>query len=778
MHTGIIDFKENITFPDVVPTALCFDSFIKDIERREAREQTIKAEFYRFLLKKIQAYPGVHQLIDPYAAYKYENVLELVYTALSTTLEDERTFYWALATPLPDKVIYCTTAFERFITAESNEILKALEQDADGFKARQVEFVYRVILEKLYHFPSYLRTDTVYKRINPDTGLMKYYRIHTDTSYVTVKVKGQLPELNPELIESYLYEGAGADVLEKALPLSMFRLEGFSTITIEDYTAQQAIENVRLALVNHSSEQMETYNLVINSLQALAGDPDIDFGLLPFLRVNGKLIFDGNECYNSIIIKSAKDTGMARESFYSLVDNYLKNPRAVFFSSITREKRERYFFLRTLSDAGVQSYAVLPVYYNQRLAGIVEIYSRKKILFYETLLSKLETVIPLLAQLLEETAEKFDAQIEALIKDKFTTLQPAVEWKFNEVAWNYLQASGEDHEQGEMATVQFTEVFPLYGAIDIRNSTVARNDALQNDAELLKQVLSETIADLHGIAELETSMRFKHLSESWLSRIDTMIETHDEAALKGYFQNVVNPVLLHLKDEYPGVVDILAPYETVVDEINGEGFKHRRALEHSIKLINNSLNNYFFKAQAALHNIYPCYFEKFRTDGIEYDIFTGQSLAPDKPFTLQVLKDFRSWQLKSMIEIARLTEALLPFMALPLKTTQLIFVHSTPIDITFRLDERRFDVEGAYNIRYEVIKKRIDKVLIKGTDERLTQPGKIAVVYFTDQEAAEYKGYARAFQQQKMLAQDIEELELDELQGVSGLRALRVAVIF
>jgi hypothetical protein len=117
-------------------------------------------------------------------------------------------------------------------------------------------------------------------------------------------------------------------------------------------------------------------------------------------------------------------------------------------------------------------------------------------------------------------------------------------------------------------------------------------------------------------------------------------------------------------------------------------------------------------------------------------------------------------------------------MSLPLKTTQLIFVHSTPIDITFRLDERRFDVEGAYNIRYEVIKKRIDKVLIKGTDERLTQPGKIAMVYFTDQEAAEYKAYARAFQQQNMLGQDIEELELDELQGVSGLRALRVSVIF
>ena len=778
MQTTVIDFKENISFPDVVEQTLCFDSFIKDIEARIGREQTIKAEFYRFLLKKINTYPDAHEAIDPFNAFKYEKILELVYTALSATIVDEKHLYWALATPMPDKIVYSTRAFADFISADSGKILKALEKDQEGFKERQVEFVYRVILEKLYHFPSYLRTDTIYQRINPDTRLMKYYRIHTDTSYVTVKVNGELPDLNPELIESYLYEGAGADILEKIIPLSMFSLEGFSIVTIEDYTAQQAIENVRLALVNHSFDQKEMYNQVIHSLQALAGDADIDFGLLPFLRVNGKLIFNSNECYNSIIIKSAKDTGIAEEAFYSLVNTYIDNPRAIFYSSITNEKKERHFFLKALSEAGIQSYAVLPVYYNQRLSGIMEIYSRKKILFYETLLSKLETVIPLLAQLLQESIEKFDAEIEAIIKDKFTMLQPAVEWKFNEAAWNFLQQSKSEKDPLEIATVQFDEVFPLYGAIDIRNSTVARNTALHHDALLLKQILSEILCELGKILDQEAKAKFDSLCENWMPKIDTMMEMHDEAMLKTFFQNVINPVLFHFKDTHPESVTVLERYEMAVDEISGDGYKHRRALEHAIKLINNSLTNYFRKAQAELSKLYPCYFEKFRTDGVEYDIFTGQSLAPDKPFTFKILKEFRSWQLSSMIEVARLTEALLPFMALPLKTTQLIFVHSTPIDITFRLDERRFDVEGAYNIRYEVIKKRIDKVMVKGTNERLTQPGTIAIVYFSDQEAVEYKQYISAFQQKGLLLKTIEELELEDLQGVSGLRALRVQVVY
>jgi hypothetical protein len=111
-----------------------------------------------------------------------------------------------------------------------------------------------------------------------------------------------------------------------------------------------------------------------------------------------------------------------------------------------------------------------------------------------------------------------------------------------------------------------------------------------------------------------------------------------------------------------------------------------------------------------------------------------------------------------------------------LLTTQLIFVHSTAIDISFRKDERRFDVEGGYNIRYQVVKKRIDKVRIRDTGERLTQPGKIAIIYFNDKEAEEYEGYIRYLQEKGKLELGIERLELEDLQGVSGLRALRVGV--
>ena len=103
-------------------------------------------------------------------------------------------------------------------------------------------------------------------------------------------------------------------------------------------------------------------------------------------------------------------------------------------------------------------------------------------------------------------------------------------------------------------------------------------------------------------------------------------------------------------------------------------------------------------------------------------------------------------------------------------------VQDTPLSIRFRPDERRFDVDGAYDIRHEIIKKRVDKAMIKGRSERLTQPGKIAIVYSQRQEAHEYLEYIDYLQTTGYLKDEIERLELQELQGVSGLKALRVAV--
>jgi hypothetical protein len=129
-----------------------------------------------------------------------------------------------------------------------------------------------------------------------------------------------------------------------------------------------------------------------------------------------------------------------------------------------------------------------------------------------------------------------------------------------------------------------------------------------------------------------------------------------------------------------------------------------------------------------------------------------------------------------MIEINRKVDAVKSRMKSPLDITQLILVHDQPISIRFRPDEKQFDVDGAYDIRYEIVKKRIDKAHIKNTGERLTQPGKIAIVYNQAKIEDEYRRYFHYLKAKKLITGDVEELELEELPGANGLRALRIQV--
>ena len=94
------------------------------------------------------------------------------------------------------------------------------------------------------------------------------------------------------------------------------------------------------------------------------------------------------------------------------------------------------------------------------------------------------------------------------------------------------------------------------------------------------------------------------------------------------------------------------------------------------------------------------------------------------------------------------------------------------------MDEKRFDVDGTYNARYEIIKKRIDKSLIKGTRERLTQKGKLSIVYSQKRDEREYLRYVHFLKHKGYFTNNIEIVELEGLQGVTGLKAIRAEILY
>jgi hypothetical protein len=781
MQHSILNIAEQLEGVHLLDSHLSFKGFIDFLKDRRSHEKTMKVKYLEFLINHFEHRLRGNYRIEVEQAAQYEDLLELIYSTIFPAIEDESRNLWALSVPLKPIMFYGTDPFYEMMWDRHSGHLRAcmIDEKNKVRKKMNLDLVYSLILKKLYNYKLYYPGSLISSLKNETSGILNFYRLHIDTRFIEVFPKGVLPEWDPAILQSHLPVPQVIEFLLKHLPLDLFRFEGIAAITVTDITKEHVVETIKNVILNPTINCGDDshYEDVIRALKSLSGNSAVDFGLFPFLKINNRPVFPDDGCSHSLLVETARQYGEVEKTYVAMAEEYLKDPKPVFFDMTTESAAGTdTAFLKALRLSGVKTYALVPVFYNNRVVGVLEVSTKEAGILDQELLSRLDIVLSLLAQLLQQSIDDFEARIKAVVKENFTSIQPSVEWKFNEAAWHFLR----DHQEGEhppaIETIYFKNVYPLYGAVDIRNSTIERNEALRKDLQTQFGILLNTLYSLQKVSELELLDEIIFQCRKWQLAVSGSLTTADEMDLNSFMQDKVELFFSHFKETRPDTIEIIQPYFQAIDELEGIAFKYRRELEVSIKLINKTINRQLEAGKEELQKTYPSYFEKFRTDGVEYDIYIGQAIAPDKPFDLIYLRNLRLWQLSSMAAIAQLTHSLLPQMPGKLSTTQLIFVHSNSIDISFRKDERRFDVEGGYNIRYQVVKKRIDKVHIKDSNERLTQPGKIAVIYFNEKEAEEYLEYVKYLQGKGVLNDDLEEVELEELQGVSGLKAFRIGV--
>jgi hypothetical protein len=331
-------------------------------------------------------------------------------------------------------------------------------------------------------------------------------------------------------------------------------------------------------------------------------------------------------------------------------------------------------------------------------------------------------------------------------------------------------------EKAAFEEIVFKDVYPLFGMADVRNSSIERNLSIQRDLQFNLKLAKDLLGKIGNVKKLPLLEEVIYKIDEHVARINNGLASGDESNVLEFLKHEVNPLVDHFAG-HEEFQKIIARYKHNLDPVFGVVYKRRKAFEESLGLINKTISSYLDEAQVSAQKMFPHYFEKYQTDGVEFTMYVGSSLVQNQKFDTFYLKNFRLWQLMVMVEVDKKIANLRPKLKNDLDITQLILAQEQPISIRFRPDEKQFDVDGAYDIRYEIVKKRIDKAHIKNSSERLTQPGKIAVVYNQAKAADEYRRYFDYLASKKLIAPQIEELELEELPGANGLRALRIQVL-
>jgi hypothetical protein len=432
--------------------------------------------------------------------------------------------------------------------------------------------------------------------------------------------------------------------------------------------------------------------------------------------------------------------------------------------------------IKTLHEQGIKSAILAPIANDKGLLGVLELVSNKPKVLNSINANKLVDVMPYIVSAVERSKEEEENLIEAIIQQECTSIHPSVYWKFEEEAKNFIKEQFNGN-QVAFNKIAFKNIYPLYGQIDIKGSSLARNKATSQDLTLQLLAAKQILNDAMEIESLPFYEQLIFQIDEFLMDLENNFQVDSEQQISRFLNSEIETIFNHLVKVNTLTSDIENYFGSISKKVNSL-YHHRKNYDKTVSDINKNMAAMLDVKQEEAQKMYPHFFERFKTDGVEHNMYIGESITRDKSFNPIYLYNLRLWQLQVMCEMENAYYQNQSEYPIALDVASMILVFSQPLTISFRMDEKQFDVDGTYNARYEIVKKRVDKAYIKGTKERITQKGKITIVYSQKQDEIEYLQYIKFLQSKHYLHDDAEIVELEDLQAVTGLKAIRVSVLY
>jgi hypothetical protein len=724
--------------------------------------------------KMLEQAPELFEPIEDLTILKHHS--ELVQRLMSLVFPP---VYWdteavAAAVPFTIEPIFVSPQFQRLFLSEEGSLLGRCNVNEENFNMGRVIRAYLFILKKFYGIHQNFDYPVVHIISDPDTGLDRHFKIKFDFRFVeahATKEPKTLTDKERALIQEHLTE---PEVLREILSPEDFELHGFTVFQAIDVTESEIISALERDLIDQESIVSQGGFLRLQQmLRTLFRRPDLVAGLAAIQGDQVLLLNTGSDMTRSCIFADSRHVPIS-EFEGTMYERAARGEEILRVPDLLEEPSRKHTEEEIL-QMGIRSLLIAPLHYKGECIGTLDLGSPRPRDLGPLDALFMSQIQSLFSMAVKKALGDLDHRVQSVIKEKCTAIHPAVEWRFKKAVFQHLE-NLRMGKTSEIESIIFKDVFPFYGVSDIRGSTDERNRAIQKDLAEHLNLAQKVIQSANEAKPMLILQEVARRINGHLKRIQAGLETSDELSVVKFLREEVESVFSHLKGFGLKVIRAIERYETALDPKIGTVYGLRKEFEDSVSILNNQLTTYLDQEEAEVQAIMPHYFERHQTDGVDYLIYMGTSLMEDGDFNELYLKNLRLWQIKVACGMAWHTEQLKSSLKIPLDTAHLILTQDTPLSIRFRFDEKRFDVDGAYDTRQEIIKSRLDKAAVKGGRERLTQPGKIAIVYSHPEEAQELRRHIDFLRSKGYLTGEMENLELETLPGVQGLRSLRVGV--
>lgn len=699
---------------------------------------------------------------------KHMDTVQMMLTAVFPSIKKDDGIY-AAGMPFAMESLHKSKMMEAMMVRAMKEVTPEMMAE---YRVQKMLDACTIILNKFYGYDIETKLRFVMDTTDPETGFIQYFQFMIDTDFIDVIPTKELKKIPEEDIRDLLNNQNDLQKWMEVIEPENFEFVGLAIMFLVDVTDRELLSSMKLDLLERDAVTSRAkFDLIENKIRSLTRIPDLRLGMIAYTGNEEDFGSYGGKIWNSILVDTPEEL---MNSFGECVYGKLQDSLAPMLIDDLKRLDSLTEIEEKILRKGYRNLALLPVWHDGKPIGVLEMASKEVGKLNTMTILGLSEIVPLIGLAAKRSMDERMTKVQAVIKEKYTAIHPAVEWKFAEAASKWVKAQ----EKGvavDLPEIAFDEVYPLYGQSDIRDSSVERSRAIQTDMihqlNLAREVLGKA-TETKGFPIFD---ELDYRLGKMIDRVRKGLNSGDEAEVMEFIHREIEPLIDHMeKDERYS--DVVERYRSSLDQDHAIVYNHRKAYEESVTTINETISNLIEEEESKAQQAFPHYFEKYKTDGVEYNIYAGPGMFRNNEFGPLYLKNLRLWQLLLMCRVARKAEAIVPDLPVQLRTTHLILAFHTPLAIRFRSDEKKFDVEGTYNLRYEIVKKRIDKAYVKGTEERVTQPGKIAIVYSQQKEAQEYLRFIEYLDSIGIVEGEVEEFELQDLQGVQGLRGIRFAV--
>ncbi|MFD2518511.1 GAF domain-containing protein [Salinimicrobium flavum] len=768
--------KKQKDFP--LDIRISFHKIVQQYRKQLEKEtSTLSKEYIEKMLDYVTSFPALTEgLENTEDLMRFKDPIQILMKDLFPEILSDNQIK-AVSIPFHSVIFNSTNKFRRILDQAGQDFtlsMRNLNEDLDYI------FGCIMILNTHYKFDIDFSRPLFYD-IPDESGILRHYRIDLNSDFADIEKTERSIEIREEDVDLLLQNIENIELWKEKFPPKSWIFKGFTIISLTDVTVEDAISDLKTTLLQRNvsgKEEIEKFEEIFKSIYKI---PDLRVGFTIFNEQETCFEKLGGHGAPSFILNSEEENDCRAAMGDVAFENLVKEHNYFTIANVENYARKTSHNLlsENLEANKVKSAILAPIAKYDKLLGILELVSYRKNELNSVNATKLEDILPYIITAVERNKSEFENRIKAVIQSECTSIHPSVLWIFEKEAKKFIKDLDEDG-LASFKDISFEDVYPLFGQIDIIASSEARNEAIQRDLLDQLKLIREIVVIAEEVEQLNIYEQIKFRMTEFEEELSGSLNASSEQKVFNLLQREINPVLEHIKKQTPKLEELVNEYRKKINTETEIIYNHRKNYDEAVQQINRTMARYIDRKQVEAQKIYPHYFERYKTDGVEHNIYIGAALSNKKvkPFDEVYLYNLRLWQLSTMCEMENRFYQIQVNMPLKLEASSLILVYNSTLSIRYRMDEKKFDVDGTYNARYEIIKKRIDKAFIKDSEERITQRGKIAIVYSNKADEREYLRYIKYLQAKNYLGSKVELLELEDVQGVIGLKAIRVEILY